>query len=132
MAAAGQAFAHAGRQRLLGDEVAMSPDRGGEPTPVAERDAIGDLESRFLAHVVQMVGKLARETFELEIGGRLRLQRDRGSGVTRHGVPGAAFVRYEHFGVREHEPLDGDRSLPPLVAAPWHRRAHAWTVLPQL
>src|SRR5437867_4057671 len=109
-----------------------APDCGGEPTPVAERDAIGDLESGFLAHVVQMVGKLARETFELEIGGRLRLQRDRGSGVTRDGVPGDAFVRYEHLGVREHEPLDSDRSVAPLVTSLGERLADAWKILAQL
>src|SRR5437773_3595798 len=60
-----ETLGEARRQRLLLYEVAVAPEHAPDGTGVAERDAIGNVEPRFLAHVVQVVRELSRKTFEL-------------------------------------------------------------------
>src|SRR5205823_15058305 len=60
-----ESLREARRQRFLFDEVAVALEDAPEGTGVAEHDAVRDIESCLLAHVVQVVRELSRQPFEL-------------------------------------------------------------------
>ena len=69
MAAITEPLFDARGERLLGDEVAIPLEGTPDGTRVTQRDAVGNLETRLLAEVVQVVRELASETFELAVSG---------------------------------------------------------------
>src|SRR5947199_366388 len=79
-------------ERLLRDEVGVALEGTRDRPLVPQRDAIGDLESRFLAQIVQMVGELARETLELELRRELGLERDGSTRLAAHSVTRRTLV----------------------------------------
>src|SRR4051812_17079272 len=74
--ASGQATRDAAREHLFSDLVGVALDDRGDRAVVAERDAVGDVEARLLAQLVQLVRELARETFRLELGRERGVERD--------------------------------------------------------
>ena len=76
--------------------------------------------------------ELSRKTFELELRGDLRFERDRRARVASDRVPGRAFVRDEDLGVGKLEAFDLDRAVSTLVASIGERLAHAREILAEL
>src|SRR3989440_12615302 len=120
------------RERLLRDEVAVALEGARNRALVAQRDAIGDLESRLFAQVVQMVGELAREAFQLELRRELGLERDRRPRVAAARVARRTFVGDEDLGVGELDPFDLDRPVAPLVASFRERLPNPRQILAEL
>src|SRR6266550_3369132 len=127
-----ESLREARRQRFLLDEVAVALEDAPDRARVAERDAVRDVETGLLAHVVQVVRQLSRESFELQLRGDLRFERDGRAGIAAHGVSGRAFVRDEDFGVRKVEAFDLDRPVAPLVSTLRKGLSHSRQILSEL
>src|SRR5438093_3932894 len=127
-----QALAHARRERLLRDEVAVALERARDGSRVAKRNPVRDVETGVLAEIVQVMRELARESFELELGSQLRLERHRRAGVASHRVAGRALMRDEDLRVRELEAFDADRPVTTLIPSVGERLPHARQVLTEL
>src|SRR5437773_5646190 len=103
MAAADESLGYLRREGLFGDEVAVALERDRDRARETHRDAVSDLKPGLLAQVVQVMGDLARESFELELRRAFGLECHGRSRIAANGMTGCALVRNEHLVRSERE-----------------------------